>query len=478
MYRFIIGCDCDGVLTDLYTHNVRAGKETFRREPVDLNGYGVDEIYDVSDIHFVWRYTKAVGIFRRYCQTEPAREGALSVINELSGQGFEFHLISARMFADDRGILGYLSRSWLMGWLERNDFRFNSVQLCSEKLSPRDKLQACRKLGVDAMIEDRPDNALYLAENGIHVLMFDAPYNSDISHENITRVHSWEEIRQLLMSLPVPSEDGYSRLEREEIAELTDEEKKNYFRLYQRHLQEAPFDSEKLLRGEGRFRRLYRLLKLPVRMFFCVKAFGKKNIPYQNGFIIICNHCDSFDQYRFGLAFGNRPFVGYAAKEIRDTFRGRLFDSTGLGIFIDRNSKEDKHNAAELMAVYVAHDKVSLIFPEGTRKNKTPEGRAKFQNRFKPGTAVLAQKTGAGILPVACNAFGRRALVRFGEMIYVSPTDDIAEKTAETEAAVAKLSMENFEYYFSKKNNKDELERVRAQYKEYLAGKELTGNDK
>ena len=130
------------------------------------------------------------------------------------------------------------------------------------------------------------------------------------------------------------------------------------------------------------------------------------------------------------------------------------------------------------MAVYVAHDKVSLIFPEGTRKNKTPEGRAKFQNRFKPGTAVLAQKTGAGILPVACNAFGRRALVRFGEMIYVSPTDDIAEKTAETEAAVAKLSMENFEYYFSKKNNKDELERVRAQYKEYLAGKELTGNDK
>ena len=96
MYRFIIGCDCDGVLTDLYTHNVRAGREVFQREPVDLNAYGVDEIYDISDIPVVLRYAKAVGIFRRYCQKEPPREGALSVINELSGNGYDFHLARFR----------------------------------------------------------------------------------------------------------------------------------------------------------------------------------------------------------------------------------------------------------------------------------------------------------------------------------------------------------------------------------------------
>ena len=200
-----------------------------------------------------------------------------------------------------------------------------------------------------------------------------------------------------------------------------------------------------------------------------MKSFGRKNVPYQNGFIVICNHCDSYDQYRFGLALGNRPFVGYAAKEIADSFRGRLFDSTGLCIFIDRNDKIDKHNAAELMASYTAHDRIALVFPEGTRKNKTPEDRAKFQNRFKAGTAVLAQKTGAAILPVACNSFGSRGLVRFGELIYVSPTDDIAEKTCETEAAVAKLSMENFEYYLKKKKRTDELKEVSEKYKDYLA---------
>lgn len=469
MYRFIIGCDCDGVLTDLYTHNVRAGREIFQREPVDLNAYGVDEVYDISDIPVVLRYAKAVGIFRRYCQKEPPREGALRVINELSGNGYDFHLITARMFADYRGILRYLSRSWLTGWLKSREFNFSSVQICSEKQSPRDKLLACRKLGVDAMIEDRPDNVMYLAENGIRVLMFDAPYNKDISHENVTRVHDWKEVKEILTALPVPSEKGWTRLEREQIAELSDKEKNIYFRLYQRHLQETPFDNEKLEKGENRFRRIYRLLNLPLKLFFHVKAFGKKNIPYQNGFIVICNHCNSYDQYRFGLAFGNRPFVGYAAKEIADTFRGRLFDSTGLCIFIDRNDRTDKHNAAELMASHMAHGRISLIFPEGTRKNKTPEGRAKFQNHFKAGTAVLAQKTGAAILPVACNSFGCRGLVRFGELIYVSPTDDIAEKTCETEAAVAKLSMENFEYYLTKKNRTNELKEVREKYKEYLA---------
>lgn len=48
------------------------------------------------------------------------------------------------------------------------------------------------------MIEDKGDTALYLAENGIRVLLFDAPYNQDISHKNIVRVFSWNEIFDIL----------------------------------------------------------------------------------------------------------------------------------------------------------------------------------------------------------------------------------------------------------------------------------------
>lgn len=44
------------------------------------------------------------------------------------------------------------------------------------------------------MIDDKPDIALFLAENGVHVLLFDAPYNKSVKHKNITRVHSWDDI--------------------------------------------------------------------------------------------------------------------------------------------------------------------------------------------------------------------------------------------------------------------------------------------
>lgn len=128
------------------------------------------------------------------------------------------------------------------------------------------------------------------------------------------------------------------------------------------------------------------------------------------------------------------------------------------------------------MAAYVAHDRVALLFPEGTRKNKTPEGRERFQNRFKPGTAALAQKTGTGILPVAVNAFGRDTLVRFGELLYVSPTDDIGAATKRLEIAVAELSLANCTAYLEQKHQTAALARVRQRYENYLCEVREEGN--
>ena len=464
----IIGCDADGVLTDLSAHNLRAGRTAFAREAVDPDAYALDEMFDVSDLPKWKQYLKAFGIYRRYCKYEPACEGAASVIAELSQQGFEFHAVTARKFATDRDPLGKMARRWFETWLKRSGIRFREIHYCSETLSPQDKLLACRKLGVDAMIEDRPDNALYLAENGIPVLMPDAPYNRETVHENITRVLNWEEIRKQLLSLPAEQDEPFVKMDREEVASLDEKQRNAYFRAYQRHLQAQPVDAEAFRKGDRRFHALYRLMKFPAKLFYHVKVFGRENIPYQDGFIIACDHCDSSDQYKLGLALGNRPFVGYAAKEIQHTFRGRLFHSTGLGLFIDRNDPEDKRAAAEKMAVYVAHNRTALIFPEGTRKNKTPEGRARFLNRFKAGTAALAQKTGTGILPVAVNSFGRTVYVRFGEIIYVAGTDLVEQKTYEMERAVAELSIENIRLYYAKHKDPSALLTENEKYQKYL----------
>jgi len=476
--KLIIGCDADGVLTDLSAHNLREGKKTFRREAINPNEYELDKMFDVSDIPKPLLYMKAFGIYRRYCKYERPRRFAPEVLSQLRAKGIEFHLITARKYAADRGILGKTARRYFNNWLKKYSISFNATHFCDEKKSPRDKLLACRKLGVDAMIEDRADNALYLAENGVKVILMDAPYNKELSHKNIIRIRNWNEVPEVISGVEPIDISGFHILYHEETDKLSRDEKNNYFRKYQRYLQSSEFDTEKFRKGDKRFRMLYRIMKLPAKAFFSVKTSGIENLPYQDGFIIACNHSDSSDQYRLGLALGNRPFVGYAAKEIQHTFRGRLFDSTGLGVFIDRNDHDDKKSAAEKMAVYVAHNRTALIFPEGTRKNKTAEGKALFQNRFKNGTAVLAQKTGAGIVPVAVNSFGRKCRISFGEPIYVSPFEEIEEKTIELEKAVAKLSFENIGLLLNSKKDRKLLENEKIKYGGYLKeinskGKEL-----
>ena len=470
--KVIVGCDADGILTDLSHHNIREGSRIYKREPVHPEQYSLEEIFDLDDVPKLSLYLNAFRIYINYCKNEPPRSGVSETFEALSLKGFVFHSITARKFAAGNTILGRLARKWFRQWLKKYHINFSSFHFCSEERSPQDKLLACKKLHVDAMIEDKPEVALHLASNGIKVIMIDAPYNQDTFHENIIHVADWHQVRSLLEQIgrtkEASEESVFVKRSKEELNLLSDAKKIEYFASYSSYLKSMYIDETALEKGDRRFKILYSCMKLPAKAFYHVTVVGREKIPYQNGFIIASNHSDSTDQYRLGLAIGNRPFVGYAAKEIADTFRGRLFKATGLGIFIDRNDSEDKVRSAELLAAYVAHDRIALLFPEGTRKNKTEEGRKKFQNKFKLGTVALAQKTGTGILPVATNAFGRATLVRFGEMIFVNPTDDLEEVNRKLEYEIARLSYENIADYLKKKNRLSELDEETEKFHRYL----------
>lgn len=65
----------------------------------------------------------------------------------------------------------------------------------------RAKGEVCRELDVIGLIEDAPTNALNAANLGVQVYLFDRFWNQEVApHQNITRVHSWEEIVDWLCS--------------------------------------------------------------------------------------------------------------------------------------------------------------------------------------------------------------------------------------------------------------------------------------
>lgn len=375
--NLIIGIDTDGVLTDLSKFYIEDGKKFFKKDPVNLNGYSIKEIFDCSDKD-EFRY----GLFNfiKYCKKCEPRVGCREIIEQLNLDGHELHEITARKFVTMNNPIGRYSRNLLEKWYKRHNMKFKTIQYCSETDSPTDKLIGCSKLKVDVMIEDKPDVALKLAKNGIKVILFDAPYNQNLIHENIERVYNWNEvydkITTLAKSLDKKSSEMFEKKPKEEIIKMSQPEKVKYFKLYHSMLKSSDFDKETNEKNKRRFKLIRTLGYLPVKVIFNPIVIGKENIPYQNGIIYASNHLNNYDQFVISYALGSKALDGIAASTIEHTPRGRLFKKINVR-FVDRESSESKKRVEHETEISVVNGNDLLIFPEGTRKNKDEEGRKK-----------------------------------------------------------------------------------------------------
>ena len=195
----VIGTDADGVLTDMSGFNYRYGEKFFGHKPADPAGYTTAEIFGESktrEFLFGLRY------FYDYCCKLEPRKNSPTVCHKLRSQGYSLNVITARKFSTMKNPLGSLSRNMFKKWTKKNGFLFDNIFFCSEKNTPVQKLDFCRRISADIMIDDKPDIALYLAEHGMKVLLFDAPYNKEAEHKNITRVYNWTEIYSFLGPSP------------------------------------------------------------------------------------------------------------------------------------------------------------------------------------------------------------------------------------------------------------------------------------
>ncbi len=129
-------------------------------------------------------------------------------------------------------------------------------------------------------------------------------------------------------------------------------------------------------------------------VLYRVKIIGKENMP-ENGALILCaNHNGEMDMFFIGYRI--KRLVHYMAKEelFRNPLFGRFF--RWLGAFPVKRGKADVE-AIKTSLKLLEQNEVLGIFPEGTRMKK----KATNSVRAKPGIALIAQKSGAPIIPVA-----------------------------------------------------------------------------
>lgn len=441
--NFVVGIDADGVLTDMSGFNISEGKRYFKKEPVDPNAYHTRDIFGVSKKEeFIYGLK---GALNKYCKEVPPRPHCKEVIQRLNDEGCNLHEITARKFTTFNNPIGTYYRHLFEKWLKKHELKFKSIEYCSEDNSPRDKLLGCKKLNVDVMIEDKPDVALYLAQNNVKVILFDAPYNQELKHDNIIRVYDWNQVYNEVSKIKMNKKvnENFKIKSKEEKETMSDEEKINYFNDYHHHLKNLKINKEAIEKGAKRFKIFYKFAKLPLKIVFSPKVQGKENIPYQDGFIVASNHLTSKDQYLISYGLGNRHFSGFAASTIQNTFRGKLFRFIEGAVFIDRNDKNSKKQGEEELSKRIVNGGLTIIFPEGTRKNKDLEGRLKEQLPFKFGTVSMAQKTGAPILPVSVYYGEHDNYVKYGELLFVSPTDSLETKNRELEKIILGMTRQS-----------------------------------
>lgn len=148
------------------------------------NRYYLNVLYD-------WDNETKFAFFRKYyknvleeCELFP---NAKEVINKLYDEGNYIYFITARLMNIDNCDTENITRNSL----NKNGIKYNNLFL-----GISDKLDFCKKQGIEILIEDSYETCKEVNENGIKSLLMTTKMNENIVDNNIVRVNNWLEILQ------------------------------------------------------------------------------------------------------------------------------------------------------------------------------------------------------------------------------------------------------------------------------------------
>lgn len=137
------------------------------------------------------------------------------------------------------------------------------------------------------------------------------------------------------------------------------------------------------------------ILRMFFKIFYRVEIIGLENVPKNGGVLLCSNHIYDLDMFLMGYKLPR--LVHYMAKE--ELFKIPLVNKfiIWVGAFPVRRGTGDI-GAIKTVLKLLTEGKIVGIFPEGTRSRGTKKAA------IKAGIVLLAEKSGAPILPVAIKA--------------------------------------------------------------------------
>lgn len=179
--EFVVAFDIDGTITQYQEYIIENGTKFFNKKPVNINGYTVSEVFDVSkeEENMFWNEYDVCYLTNAKRRKEVFK--ALKIVYEMNNvkviyitDRYGFSLDLDRL----KAITGSYIRKTIMD-LESQiaKYKWNNSQQ-NIFFSQGDKLTVCKEQGVDIMIEEGPDPIKYLSEGGIKVIKIRTNYNN------------------------------------------------------------------------------------------------------------------------------------------------------------------------------------------------------------------------------------------------------------------------------------------------------------
>lgn len=190
-----IGIDIDGVLTDEHNYIIDKGAKF-------LNDRGIKytlhrDIYDSEKVFEVtkeqWKEFWKQHIFD-YSKNILIRPFASEVIKKLKNENNKIIIITARYYTTYKNEYQEQMQNIVKQWLEKNNVLYDEI------IFSEDKVNVCRKLNINLMIEDKTENILSISSE-IPVICYNHPYNEELHKKNIIRCYSWQEIYEKISIL-------------------------------------------------------------------------------------------------------------------------------------------------------------------------------------------------------------------------------------------------------------------------------------
>jgi len=188
-----------------------------------------------------------------------------------------------------------------------------------------------------------------------------------------------------------------------------------------------PYDKNKVMVEETRYRRIANLAMLFARLKG-TKALHEERIYNDQTLIYTANHIGSFDQFYLTTVLESTPIHYLVKKKVTKwIIRWRfLYKPTGV-VIIDTDSASSWKKAKEKLIQYLLNGSSVFIFAEGSRRGEDNIGK------FSSGLAQIAQESGVKVCTLApkntYKLFSRNPIVCVGETFSIGPREDIKEAT-------------------------------------------------